>query len=101
VHFDAEVYGTLRRFYLRGLIDRERLGIAVDLLARFEAERTEIVRLLPNVTALADVVGAHDVFYVLLSISRGCPLLTCDLRLAGAAGRLGIQVLAIDRSRSG
>ena len=56
--------------------------------------------MLPNVVGLADVIGAHDVFYVLLAISRQCPLLTCDLGLARAARRLGVEVIAIDRARS-
>lgn len=98
-HFDAEVYHALRRGYLRREIDREHLLTAVDQLERFDAERTEIVSLLPNVVGLADVIGAHDVFYVLLAIRRRCPLLTCDMGLARAAARLGVQVIAIDRAR--
>ncbi len=80
-------------------MDRDRLAIAVDRLERFDIERLEIVSLLPNVVGLVDIIGAHDVFYVLLAISRRCPLLTCDLSLARAAARLGIEVIAIDRSR--
>lgn len=99
-HFDAEVYQALRRGYLRHDIDRERLMQAVDRLERSDVERLEIVSLLPNVTGLADVIGAHDVFYVLLAISRDCPLLTCDLRLARAATRLGVEVIAIDPARA-
>jgi predicted nucleic acid-binding protein len=98
-HFDAEVYGTLRRLYLQGIIDRDRLRTAVDRLERFDAERAGIVSLLPNVVGLADVIGAHDVFYVLLAISRRCRLLTCDLGLGRAARRLGVEVIAIDRGR--
>ena len=95
-HFDAEVYHALRRGYLRGDFDRQRLSTAVDRLERFDGERLEIVPLLPNVVGLADVLGAHDVFYVLLAISRGCPLLTGDRRLARAAARLGVDVIAVD-----
>ena len=81
-------------------MDRDRLAIAVDRLERFDIARLEIVSLLPNVVGLVDVIGAHDVFYVLLAISRRCPLLTCDASLARAAARLGVEVIAIDRSRS-
>ena len=95
VHFDVEVYAALRRTYLRQRADRARLLSAVDRLAQLDAERIEIQSLLPNVVGLADVIGAHDVFYVLLSISRACPLLTCDLRLARAAARLGVEVIAV------
>jgi predicted nucleic acid-binding protein len=98
-HFDAEVYHALRRGYLRRDIDRDRLLLAVDRLERFDAERLEIVSLLPNVVGLADVLGGHDVFYVLLAVSRRCPLLTCDMPLSRAAVRLGIEVIAIDRAR--
>jgi len=94
-HFDAEVYHALRRGYRHQNIDRDRLLIAVDRLRRFKAERLAVVSLLPNVVGLADVIGAHDVFYVLLAISRACPLVTCDLRLARAAARLGVEVIAI------
>ena len=99
-HFDAEVYSALRRLYTRGRMDRDRVGIAVDRLERLDIERLEIVSLLPNVVGLVDVIGAHDVFYVLLAISRQCRLVTCDARLARAAARLGIEVIANDRSRS-
>lgn len=99
-HFDAEVCQALRRAYLRRSLDRERLRLGLDRLQRFQAERVRIVPLLPNVAALLDVFGAHDVFYVLLAISRGCPLLTCDLGLARAAARLGVEVIAIGRGRS-
>ena len=98
VHFDAEVYKALRRAYLRRAVDRGGLLARVELLERFDAERAEIVSLLANVVSLADVIGAHDVFYVLLAISRACPLLTCDLRLARAAARLGVEVIAVGRA---
>jgi predicted nucleic acid-binding protein len=99
VHFDAEVYGTLRRLYLRRLLLREHLQTAIDQLERFDAQRVEIVSLLPNVFGLVDVLGAHDVFYVLLAMTRSCPLLTCDLSLGRAAAALGVKVIAVDRSR--
>ena len=98
-HFDAEVYQALRRGYLRRNFDRERLSLTVDRLERFDADRIEITSLLPTVVGLADVIGAHDVFYVLLAISRGCPLLTCDAALARAATRLGVAVFGLDPSR--
>ncbi len=99
VHLDAEVYATLRRLHLQRRLDRQRFQVAVDRLERFDAERLEIVSLLSNVVGLVDVFGAHDVFYVLLAMSRDCPLLTCDLGLGRAAARLGVKVIAIDRSR--
>jgi predicted nucleic acid-binding protein len=97
-HFDAEVYNAIRRAFLERRIDRAALGTLIDQLSRFDAERVALAPFLPNVVQLVDVIGAHDVFYVLLAISRTCPLLTCDMRLARAASRLGIEVVAIDRS---
>jgi len=99
IHFDAEVYATLRRLFLRHRMGRDQLRVAIDQLQQFDAQRVEIVSLLPNVVGLVDVFGAHDVFYVLLAMSRDCPLLTCDLRLGRAAARLGVKVIAVDRSR--
>ena len=94
-HFDAEVYNTLRRAFFEGRVDRSFLASLVDQLARLEAQRIPIAPLLRGVTPLVDVVGAHDVFYVLLAVERACPLLTCDLQLARAATRLGVEVIAI------
>ena len=91
----AEVYNTLRRAFFEGRVDRSFLASLVDQLARLEAQRIPIAPLLRGVTPLVDVVGAHDVFYVLLAVERACPLLTCDLQLARAATRLGVEVIAI------
>lgn len=99
VHFDAEVYGALRRIYLRRLMDRERLRTAIERLAQLDAERVEIVSLLHHAEALAEIIGGHDVFYVLAAMSRDCPLLTCDVSLGRAAERLGLTVIAIDPPR--
>jgi predicted nucleic acid-binding protein len=99
VHFDAEVYKALRRAYLRRRMNRATLATTVRQLELLRADRARIVPLLANVAGLADVLGAHDVFYVLLAISRACPLLTCDMSLARAAARLGVEVIAIDRTR--
>jgi predicted nucleic acid-binding protein len=94
-HFDAEVYNTLRRAYFEGRIDRRSLRELVEQLAAFDAERVALAPFLPSVTQLVDVIGAHDVFYVLLAIGRTARLLTCDLRLARSAARLGVDVIAI------
>ena len=97
-HFDAEVYSALRRAYLQRRIDRASLGTLVAQLSGFDAERVPLDPLLPGAPHFADVLGAHDVFYVLLAISRACPLLTCDAGLARAAARLGVEVIAIGPS---
>ena len=94
-HFDAEVYNTLRRMLFSGRITRASLASLVGQLAELDAERVSLASYLAGVTPLVDVLGAHDVFYVLLAIGRACPLLTCDLQLARAATRLGVDVIAI------
>ena len=99
VDFDAEVYATLRRLFLRRHLGRDQLQTLIDQLQQFDAQRVEVVSLLSNVVGLVDIFGAHDVFYVLLAMSRDCPLLTCDMRLGRAAAALGVKVIAVDRSR--
>ena len=97
-HFDVEVYAAIRRTYLRRRVDRASLDSILAQLSAFDAERIALRSFLPSVAQFVDLIGAHDVFYVLLAISRACPLLTCDLRLARAAARLGVEVIAVDRA---
>lgn len=97
--FDTEVFNGLRRMFLRRGIAHDALLGAIDLLAIFDAERTDVRRSLRAAARLVDNFGGHDVFYALLAIDRGCPLLTLDLGFARAATAAGIDVIAIDRSR--
>lgn len=99
VSFDAEVFNGLRRLYLQHALARDALLEAVDLLTAFDAERVDVRASLRAAVRLIDTFGGHDVFYVLVAIDRGCPLLTCDLRLARAATAAGLEVVAIDRAR--
>jgi predicted nucleic acid-binding protein len=98
-HFDVEVYAVIRRMYLHRELGRGSLDALVAQLSKLDAERVDLKSLLPSVVQLVDVIGSYDVFYVLLAISRRCSLLTCDLPLARAAARLGVDVIAIDRAR--
>lgn len=93
--FDTEVFNGLRRSYLRGGIARHDLLGAVDLLARFEGERIDVRPSLRAAARLLGSFGGHDVFYVLLAIDRGCPLLICDRGLARAATAAGLEVIAV------
>ena len=92
--FDTEVFNGLRRVFLRREITRSRLLEAIDLLSVFDAERADIRPLLRAAVRLADGFGGHDVFYVLVAIDRGCPLVTCDRGLARAATAAGLEVIA-------
>ncbi len=84
-HFDAEVYGAIRRELLLRHID---LATAVRTLYEM---RTLLVQrhLLPNhlmdALALRDNIGSHDVFYVLLARRLGATFVTCDGPLSRAA----------------
>ena len=98
VSFDAEVFNGLRRLYVRHSLERGALLVAVDQLTRFDAERADVRPSLRAAVRLIENFGGHDVFYVLVAIDRGCPLLTCDLGLARAATAAGLEVIAIDRS---
>ena len=97
--FDTEAFNGLRRLFVRRSIAHARLLEAIDLLALFEAERVDVRTSLRAAVRLIESFGGHDVFYVLVAIDRGCPLLTCDLGLARAATAAGLEVIAIDRTR--
>jgi predicted nucleic acid-binding protein len=93
--FDGEAFNGLRRLAARRAIAHLALLEAIDLLAIFDAERVDIRSSLRAAVRLIENFGGHDVFYVLLAIDRGCPLLTCDLGLARAATAVGLEVIAI------
>ncbi len=99
-NFDAEAFNGLRRLFVRRAMPRAALLEALDVLALFDAERLDVRSLLGAAGRLVDTFGGHDVFYVLLAMERTCPLVTCDLGLARAARSAGLEVIAIDRSRS-
>ena len=87
-HFDAEVYGALRKLLRRGAVDRRRLQRSVELLAVFGAERVALSPLLLEAHRLSDRLAASDAFYVALARACDCLLLTTDGRLADAAAGL-------------
>ena len=95
VNFDAEVFNGLRRLYLRRVLARDGLLLAVDQLSTFEAQRISMRPSLRAAARLTENFGGHDVFYALAAIERGCPLLTCDRGLARAATAAGIEVIAV------
>lgn len=97
--FDAEAFNGLRRLFVRRTLALAALLEAVDQLALFDAERVEIRSSLRAAVRLIENFGGHDVFYVLLAIDRGCPLLTCDLGLARAATAAGLEVITIDSTQ--
>ena len=99
VSFDAEVFNGLRRLHARRALGHAQLLEAVELLTVFDAERVDVRPSLRAAVRLIENFGGHDVFYALLAIDRGCPLLTLDLGLARAATAAGIEVITVDRFR--
>ncbi len=67
---------------------------ALELLAEADIERFPLEPLLLDAWALRHNVSAHDAFYIALARALGCPLVTCDRRLAGAPG-LGVTVTVV------
>lgn len=84
-HFDAEVYGAIRRELRLRHID---LDIAVRALygtRTLIVQRHPVTRHLMDALALRDNIGSHDVFYVLLARRLGATFVTCDGPLSRAA----------------
>ena len=92
-HFEADAYAGLRHMFNRGEVSRAVVATAVARVVQLPGERVALAPLLPAAYRLFDRIGAHDSFYVVLSLVRHVPLLTSDRALARAAGQLGARVL--------
>ena len=64
-------------------------GLNVDVVAPPGAGPSYYARL-----ALAHGLSAYDAMYLDLALARRCPLATSDIRLAAAARKAGVEVLA-------
>jgi predicted nucleic acid-binding protein len=93
-HFDAEVLSAISRKVRHGELSARRGGQAIALLPLAAVERIPIEPLLPQAWMLPHNVSAFDSFYVVLARVIGCPLITCDRRLAGEPD-LGITVTLV------
>lgn len=91
---DAEVLNVIGRYVRGGEMSEPRARRALELLAEADIERFPIAPLLLDAWALRSNVSSYDAFYVALARSLGCPLVTCDRRIAGAPG-LGITVTVV------
>lgn len=91
---DAEVTNAIARYLRRGEMRERRARQALELLVEADIERFPIEALVLDAWALRHNVGTYDAFYVALARSLGCPLVTCDRKLAGAPG-LGITVTVV------
>jgi predicted nucleic acid-binding protein len=83
---DVEVFGVLRREYLRGLLDRTEATQAAQDLEAWPAERFGHRLLLTRAWELRDSVRGWDAMYVALAEALEATLITSDRRLAGATG---------------
>lgn len=83
---DLEVAQVIRRYAIAGEIDDERGRAALADLDDFPLYRYRHGFLLPRVWELRLNLTAYDATYVALAEALDAPLLTCDRRIAGAAG---------------
>jgi predicted nucleic acid-binding protein len=83
---DVEVAQVIRRYAANGEIDSERGRTALADLADFPLHRYPHDFLLPRIWDLRNNLTAYDAVYVALAEALDAPLLTCDRRLAAAAG---------------
>jgi predicted nucleic acid-binding protein len=84
---DVEVARVLRRYTVSRELDEERGRAALVTLAAFPIRRYAHDLLLTRVWHLRDNFSAYDGVYVALAEALNAALLTCDRRLAAAAGR--------------
>jgi len=85
---DLEVAQTLRRFVRANAMTAARASTALDDFAELDVERYEHGPLLPRIWALRANLTAYDAAYVALAEALEVPLLTTDVKLAGAPGIL-------------
>ncbi len=83
---DVEVAQVIRRFTRNGDIDTRRGRAAFDDLANLPIRRWPHDVLLPRIWELRNNLTAYDAAYVALAEALEAVLLTCDKRLAAAAG---------------
>lgn len=83
---DVEVARVLRRYVRRRELTPQRARAAIDIMVGFPMERYTHEPLLPRIWELRNNITAYDAAYVALAEGLRAPLLTCDARLAKAAG---------------
>jgi predicted nucleic acid-binding protein len=83
---DVEVFGVIRREFLRGRLDRTEATQAVEDLQAWPGERFGHRHLLARAWELRDTVRGWDAMYVALAEALDAVLLTTDRRLAAVTG---------------
>lgn len=85
-HLDAEIVSALRGLSRPSAALRAVVPQALRHLAGFPVRRMPLAPLLQRVWELRDNLTPYDAAYVALAERLDGPLLTCDGKLAGAAG---------------
>ena len=83
---DVEVAQTLRRYVRERELDHASAASALEDLHSLDLERHPHEPLLDRVWALRQNLTAYDAVYVALAEALDTTLLTCDRKLARAAG---------------
>jgi predicted nucleic acid-binding protein len=85
-HTRLEVANSIRALFLRGELPERRGRDALDLLGLFEMDIIPFQHVISRVWELRSTVTAYDAAYVAIAEQNQCPLVTTDLKLAGAPG---------------
>ncbi len=92
---DLEVTQVLRRYVARGDMTETQARNAIELMIVFPIDRYGHQPLLRRIWTLRDNLTAYDAAYVALAEALDAPLVTCDAKLAGAAGiRARVEVIS-------
>lgn len=83
---DAEVMSVIVRHHRRRLLDPTSAEQAVDDLRTWPGERWPLAVFSDRVWELRESVRSYDAYYVALAEAMDAALVTCDRRLARAAG---------------
>lgn len=83
---DVEVTQVVRRFAMHGKIDNQRGRTVLADFSLMSIERYPHDPFLFRAWELRNNLSAYDAMYIALAEVLGVPLLTCDRRLATAAG---------------
>ncbi len=84
--FELEILNVLRRYFLHGVLSRERARLALGRLSTMSITRYPHTALLPRIWELRENVTAYDAAYIALAETLNAPLVTTDARLARVPG---------------
>ncbi len=91
---DVEVLSGFRRMTFSKDLAVSRAQRALAVFGELRLRRWSTQPLRDRIWALRQSIAPYDAAYVTLAERLGCPLLTCDRRLAGATGhRATIQLV--------